>query len=116
MRVRLLSLVAVVTLLCGVGVALGKTNRLTGKVKGDGNSRVSMKVVVKRRHGRLRPTAFRSFKFARVDYVCPDSGTSGEKSGSFRSGRVKLIGPRGHRSYGFQLDKTTSAGINIAVN
>jgi hypothetical protein len=29
--------------------------------------------------------------------------------------RVKLIGPRGHRSYGFELDKTTSTGINIAV-
>jgi hypothetical protein len=114
MKLKLLALAAMATLLFA-GVAVAKTNRLKGKVKGDGNSRVSLKVVVKRRHGKRRPTAVKPFKFAKVDYVCPDSGTRGEKSGSFRSGRVRLIGPRGHRSYGFQLDKTTADGVNIAV-
>jgi len=113
-KLRLFSLVALVTLLCA-GVAVGKTNRLKGRVKGDGNSRVALKVVVKRRHGKLRPVAVRRFKFAKVDYVCPDSGTTGEKGGSFRSGKVRLIGPRGHRSYGFELDNTTVDGISIAV-
>ncbi len=114
MKLRLLALVAFATLLLA-GAALAKTNRLTGKVKGDDNSRVSLKVTVHRGHGKLRPTGVKPFKFAKVDYVCPDSGATGEKGGSFKSARVKLIGPKGHRSYGFELDKTTSDGINIAV-
>jgi hypothetical protein len=114
MKAKLLALVALASLLLA-GAAFAKTNRLRGKVKGDGNSRVSLKVVLKRRHGVRRPTAVKPFKFSKVDYVCPDSGTSGEESGSFRSGKVRLFGPRGHRSYGFQLDKTTADGINIAV-
>jgi hypothetical protein len=114
MKLKLLALMAVASLLFA-GVALGKTNRLKGKVKGDGNSRVSLKLVVKRVHGRRRPVRVRSFKFSKVDYICPDSGTTGQKGGSFKSGKVKLIGPKGHRSYGFELDKTTSDGINIAV-
>src|SRR5436190_8808535 len=115
MRLRLVTLVAFVTLLCAAATALAATNRLRGRVKGDANSRVSLKVVVKKRHGVRRPTAVKPFKFSKVDYTCPDSGTHGEKGGSFKSGKVRLIGPRGHRSYGFELDRTTSDGINIAA-
>jgi len=114
MKLRLLCLVAVVTLLFA-GVAAAGTHRLRGKVKGDANSRVSLKVIVKRKNGKRRPTRVKSVRFSKVDFICPDSGTTGEKGGSFKSGKVRLIGPRGHRSYGFELDKTTSDGINISV-
>ena len=59
---------------------------LKGKVKGDANSRISLKVVVKRKHGRLRPVGVRSVKVAKVNYSCV-SGTSGEKS--FKSRPVR---------------------------
>src|SRR5690242_9589006 len=91
MKRGLFSLVALVTLLCASGAAMAATNRLSGKVKGDSNSRVSLKIVVKKRHGVRRPVAVKPFKFSKVDYICPDSGTHGEKGGSFKSGKVRLI-------------------------
>ncbi len=114
MKVRLLALVALLTLTVA-GAAIARTNRLTGKVRADGNSRVSLKVVVQRKNRRLRPIRIRSFKFANVDYACRATGTRGEQDGGFRSGRVRLVGRRGRRSYAFQLDKTTTDGVDIAV-
>jgi len=90
MRLKILAL-ALVALLALTAVAIGKTNKLKGKVRSDKNSSVSLKVVTNKNGV---PKKVRSFTIKKVDYVC-DKGRTGEvsaKLGNMRIGNFPLAG------------------------
>jgi len=103
MRLRIFVL-ALVAALAVASTALAATNKLKGKVKGDANSKVTLKATVKKKDGVRRPTRLRALKLTKVNYKCED-GTTGEKTANLGAMGVGLVGFPKPFPY-FTIDKT----------
>ena len=135
MNLKLPALAIVATLLLA-GVAIGKTNKVKGKLTGDANSGVSMKVVTSRKGVAKR---IKSLKFTDIDYECqagppgerksltlgsfkikaaypPDSGPNSALEYTFFSGQKKLADGTTYRVSGTVNKKGTKVKGNVVYS